>query len=82
MVEYTCVDGYYLSGDAVSECTEDQSWRRGAMVCQSTSSIVPPSRTFQIQTQTPNWFPSCSRLHMWLSSAWQWSGSHAYQGNL
>lgn len=49
MVEYACVEGYYLSGDAVAECTENQSWRRGAMICKSTSSVVSPSRTFQIQ---------------------------------
>lgn len=37
-VEYSCIDGHYLSGDAVAQCTETQKWRRGAMVCKSTSS--------------------------------------------
>lgn len=40
MVEFSCVEGFYLSGDAVAECTENQTWRRGPMVCQSMSSAV------------------------------------------
>lgn len=38
-VEYSCIDGHYLSGDAVAQCTENQMWRTGAMVCKSTSSL-------------------------------------------
>ncbi|XP_041666399.1 complement component 7b isoform X2 [Cheilinus undulatus] len=41
-VEYSCIDGYYLSGDAVAECTENQRWRRGEMVCKSTTCGIPP----------------------------------------
>lgn len=38
-VEYSCADGYHLSGDALAECTENQRWRTGAMVCESRSSL-------------------------------------------
>lgn len=38
-VQYSCIDEHYLSGDAVAECTENKTWRRGAMVCKSTSLI-------------------------------------------
>lgn len=41
MVEYSCVEGFYLSGDAVAECTENRSWRRAPMVCQSSTCQVP-----------------------------------------
>lgn len=54
MVEYSCVEGFYLSGDAVAECTEDRSWRRGPMVCQRMSSVVSLSLTFPMQTQKQN----------------------------
>lgn len=39
MVEYSCIGGYYLSGDSVAECSENQKWRRGVMVCKSTSCL-------------------------------------------
>ena len=38
-VQYNCVDGYYLSGDAAAQCTENQKWKTGAMVCKSMFSL-------------------------------------------
>lgn len=94
-VEYSCLHGYYLSGDAVAECTENQKWTRGAMICKSTSAIS--YFTFQMQTwiksevteQEGSYLKSftqkssfCSRLHVWDSSSSKWSYSHAYQRHL
>nr|XP_020479067.1 complement component C7-like [Monopterus albus] len=41
-VEYSCIDGHYLSGNAVAQCTENQKWRTGAMVCKSSTCGIPP----------------------------------------
>lgn len=38
-VEYSCIDGHYLSGVAVAECAENQKWTTGVMVCKSMSSL-------------------------------------------
>uniref|UniRef100_A0A669AZA9 Complement component C7 n=1 Tax=Oreochromis niloticus TaxID=8128 RepID=A0A669AZA9_ORENI len=34
-VEYSCVDWYYLSGNAVETCAENQKWTTGPRVCKS-----------------------------------------------
>ncbi|XP_070706772.1 complement component 7b [Pempheris klunzingeri] len=41
-VEYTCIGSHYLSGVAVAECTENQTWKTGAMVCKSSTCGLPP----------------------------------------
>ncbi|XP_074547063.1 complement component C7-like [Halichoeres trimaculatus] len=51
-VQYSCIDGHYLSGDAVGECTENQTWRTGAMVCKSSSCSFPPLNSDIIATPT------------------------------
>lgn len=38
-MEYSCVDGHYLSGGAAARCGENQKWVTGAMVCKSMSSL-------------------------------------------
>lgn len=38
-VEYSCIDGFYLSGNAVARCADNQKWVTGAMVCQSMYSL-------------------------------------------
>uniref|UniRef100_A0A673AQJ2 Complement component C7 n=1 Tax=Sphaeramia orbicularis TaxID=375764 RepID=A0A673AQJ2_9TELE len=40
-VEYSCVSGFYLSGNAVAECLQNQTWSKGAMVCKSSSCWRP-----------------------------------------
>ncbi|KAM9841104.1 complement component C7-like [Aulostomus maculatus] len=40
-VEFSCIAGHHLSGNAVAECTENQTWRTGAMVCKSSSCETP-----------------------------------------
>ncbi|XP_061589475.1 complement component 7b [Cololabis saira] len=40
-VEYSCIDGYYLSGHAVATCAENQKWSTGAMVCKSSMCEIP-----------------------------------------
>ncbi|CAJ1070865.1 complement component 7b [Xyrichtys novacula] len=51
-VEYSCIDGYYLSGDAVAECTENQMWTPGVRVCISSTCAVPPINSEVIATPT------------------------------
>ncbi|XP_042250342.1 complement component 7b [Thunnus maccoyii] len=41
-VEYSCIDGHYLRGSAVAQCSENQKWVTGAMVCQSSTCGIPP----------------------------------------
>ncbi|KAK5851682.1 hypothetical protein PBY51_023219 [Eleginops maclovinus] len=40
-VQYACIDGYYLTGGAVAECTETQKWRTGAPICKSATCGFP-----------------------------------------
>ncbi|KAM9820230.1 complement component C7-like [Neosynchiropus ocellatus] len=40
-VVYTCVDGFYLSGAAVAECLENQTWRTPVMLCKSSTCESP-----------------------------------------
>ncbi|KAM7393266.1 hypothetical protein PAMA_008087 [Pampus argenteus] len=49
-VEYACIDGHYLSGSAVAECTENQTWLSGAMLCKSSTCGIPPLKSEVIAT--------------------------------
>ncbi|XP_077398784.1 complement component C7-like [Vanacampus margaritifer] len=40
-VEYSCVYGYYVSGNSLAECTQSQTWKTGAMVCKSSTCNIP-----------------------------------------
>ncbi|XP_019739092.1 complement component C7 isoform X2 [Hippocampus comes] len=40
-VQYSCIDGYYLSGNALAECTPSQTWRSEAIVCKSSMCNIP-----------------------------------------
>ncbi|XP_062855534.1 complement component C7 [Trichomycterus rosablanca] len=40
-IEFSCIDGFYLPGDPVAECTEDGTWRKQPMECKSTSCPPP-----------------------------------------
>ncbi|XP_062414768.1 complement component 7b isoform X1 [Pungitius pungitius] len=42
IVEYSCIQDYYLSGDARAHCTENQKWRTGELVCKSSTCGIPP----------------------------------------
>ncbi|XP_062411223.1 complement component 7b isoform X2 [Sardina pilchardus] len=41
-VEYSCVDGHYLQGQKIVECTDDLTWRKGQMECKKTACDAPP----------------------------------------
>ncbi|CAB1455492.1 unnamed protein product [Pleuronectes platessa] len=32
-VDFSCIEGYYLSGHAAARCTEDKTWTQGTWVC-------------------------------------------------
>ncbi|KAF3848776.1 hypothetical protein F7725_015273 [Dissostichus mawsoni] len=40
-VQYSCIDGYYLIGGAVAQCTETQKWRTESPVCKSATCGFP-----------------------------------------
>ncbi|TSX03289.1 Complement component C7 [Bagarius yarrelli] len=41
-IEYTCIEGYFQTGDPVAECTESLKWRRGQSECKRSSCDAPP----------------------------------------
>ncbi|KAI1904943.1 hypothetical protein AGOR_G00010880 [Albula goreensis] len=41
-IAYACIEGHYITGDTVAECTEQQNWRRQAMECKSIVCGPPP----------------------------------------
>lgn len=41
-VEYSCIDGYYLQGQKIVECTDSLTWRRGQMECKKSACVAPP----------------------------------------
>lgn len=49
-VEYSCIEGHYLSGNAVAQCTENQRWTTGTMVCKSSTCGIPPLASDVIAT--------------------------------
>ncbi|KAM3599478.1 uncharacterized protein V6R79_006527 [Siganus canaliculatus] len=51
-VEYSCVDGYFLNGEALAECAESQQWRTGTMVCKSSTCGIPPVNSDVVATPT------------------------------
>ncbi|KAF7655348.1 hypothetical protein LDENG_00057370, partial [Lucifuga dentata] len=40
-VQYSCIDGHFLSGDAMAECTNNQRWRTGPKQCKSSTCGIP-----------------------------------------
>ncbi|KAK6316034.1 hypothetical protein J4Q44_G00135580 [Coregonus suidteri] len=40
-IEYSCIEGNYITGDTVAECTDNNSWTRGPMECKSARCDVP-----------------------------------------
>ncbi|XP_054612898.1 complement component 7b isoform X2 [Dunckerocampus dactyliophorus] len=51
-VQYSCIDGYYLSGSSLAECTEGPNWKTGAMVCKSSTCNIPQLNSDVIATPT------------------------------
>ncbi|XP_059214454.1 complement component 7b [Centropristis striata] len=51
-VEYSCINDYHLSGDAVAECTENQTWRTGGKLCKSSTCGIPQLNSEVIATPT------------------------------
>ncbi|XP_029024267.1 complement component 7b isoform X2 [Betta splendens] len=40
-VDYSCIEGHHLSGNAVARCTDDQKWVTGGMTCKSSTCEFP-----------------------------------------
>nr|XP_012772491.1 complement component C7 [Maylandia zebra] len=51
-VEYSCVDWYYLSGNAVATCAENQKWTTGPRVCKSSTCGIPSLNNLVVATPT------------------------------
>uniref|UniRef100_A0A8C2WZY2 Complement component C7 n=1 Tax=Cyclopterus lumpus TaxID=8103 RepID=A0A8C2WZY2_CYCLU len=51
-VEYSCIPDHYLSGDAVAQCTEDQKWRTGPLVCKNSTCGITSLNSQVIATPT------------------------------
>ncbi|XP_056259013.1 complement component 7b [Seriola aureovittata] len=52
IVEYSCISGHHLSGNAVSRCTENQRWTTETRVCKSSTCGIPPLTGEVIATPT------------------------------
>ncbi|KAG7240860.1 hypothetical protein INR49_023434, partial [Caranx melampygus] len=51
-VQYACINGYYLSGSAVAQCTGDQRWTKETRVCRGATCGDPPLNRHVIATPT------------------------------
>ncbi|XP_041826210.1 complement component 7b [Melanotaenia boesemani] len=40
-VEYSCIGGYYLHGNSLATCNDNQRWSMGSMVCRSSTCGIP-----------------------------------------
>ncbi|XP_023839857.1 complement component 7b isoform X2 [Salvelinus sp. IW2-2015] len=40
-IEYSCIEGHYITGETVAECTDNNSWTRGPLECKSATCDVP-----------------------------------------
>ncbi|XP_010876208.2 complement component C7 [Esox lucius] len=40
-IQYSCIEGHYITGNTVAECTDNNSWTSGPMVCRSETCDVP-----------------------------------------
>uniref|UniRef100_A0A8D0AH51 Complement component C7 n=1 Tax=Sander lucioperca TaxID=283035 RepID=A0A8D0AH51_SANLU len=63
-VRYSCIHSHYLRGDAVAECTENQKWRTGAMVCKSNTCGIPILNGNVIATPTKEAYQIGDRLSL------------------
>ncbi|KAK1883674.1 Complement component C7 [Dissostichus eleginoides] len=64
-VQYSCIDGYYLIGGAVAQCTETQKWRTESPVCKSaTWSVLYAEEVSEIMcSPSLQWSPSPASAH-------------------
>ncbi|XP_061655557.1 complement component 7b [Phyllopteryx taeniolatus] len=51
-VQYSCIEGYYLSGNPLAVCTESQTWKIGAVVCKSSTCNIPHLNSDVMATPT------------------------------
>ncbi|KAJ7988449.1 hypothetical protein DPEC_G00323660 [Dallia pectoralis] len=40
-IQYSCIEGYHITGNTVAECTGNSDWTRGPMACRSETCAVP-----------------------------------------
>ncbi|KAA8584656.1 hypothetical protein FQN60_008441, partial [Etheostoma spectabile] len=63
-VRYACIHSHYLRGDAVAECTENQTWRTGANVCKSNTCGIPVLNSGVLATPTKKAYQIGDRLSL------------------
>uniref|UniRef100_A0A665WQ00 Complement component C7 n=1 Tax=Echeneis naucrates TaxID=173247 RepID=A0A665WQ00_ECHNA len=63
-VQYTCIDGYYLIGNAVAQCSENQRWTAETRVCQSSTCGTPPLDSQVVATPTKAAYQIGDRLSL------------------
>ncbi|KAM3874392.1 complement component C7-like [Diretmus argenteus] len=51
-IEYSCIEGHYLSGEAVAECGDNQQWTIRPMNCKSTTCGIPLRNSVVLATPT------------------------------
>ncbi|KAM6985200.1 complement component 7b [Aplochiton taeniatus] len=63
-VQYSCVEGHYMSGEPVAECTDHQIWTRGHMECQIAVCRLPTLGSGVMATPTRVAYHIGDRVHL------------------
>ncbi|TNN49358.1 Complement component C7 [Liparis tanakae] len=61
-VAYSCLPGHHLGGDAVAQCTEDQEWRTGRLLCEESTCGIPPLHGRVVATPARAAYPVGGRV--------------------
>ncbi|XP_035040005.2 complement component C7 [Hippoglossus stenolepis] len=56
-VDFSCIEGHYLSGDAAARCTESQTWTPGTRVCKSSMCGIPQLSRDVVAAPTKEAYP-------------------------
>ena len=78
-VDFSCIEGHYLTGDAAAQCTENQTWTPGTRVCKSTSSLYVQYVFLSYRSSRTQISLRCRQL---FSSQVPCAGSHNSAGTL
>ncbi|XP_061733152.1 complement component 7b isoform X2 [Nerophis ophidion] len=73
-VEYSCIEGYYLSGSSLAQCTEGQNWKTGHMSCKSSICNIPQLNSEVIATPTKAAYQIGDGVSLSCPSGWTMTG--------